>query len=127
MKEQRITHYADFFDFYLMEHRDRRCRALHYGGSIAGLSCLVLFAVTLDPWFLGVGFVAGYGPAWAGHFLFEKNRPATFRYPLWSFVSDFRMLWLWLTDRLDPALASARLRRDAVDGTPVNMKAEHEN
>jgi len=127
MKKQRITLYGDFFDFYLMEHRDPRCRALHYAGSITGLACLVLFAVTINPWFLVVGLVAGYGPAWTGHFLFEKNRPATFRYPVWSFVSDFRMLWLWLTDRLDPALATARQRRDGGGGAPADMKGEHEN
>ena len=111
MKEQRITQYADFFDFYLMEHSDPRSRALHYAGSIAGLACAVLFLVTLNPWFLVAGLLAGYGLAFSGHYLFEKNRPATFRYPLWSFVSDLRMLWLWLTDRLGPALTGARERR----------------
>lgn len=111
MTHQRIKRYADFFDFYLMEHDDPRSRALHYAGSIAGLACAVLFVVTFNPWFLLIGLVAGYGPAWVGHFFFEKNRPATFRYPVWAFISDFRMLWLWLTDRLGAALTGARERR----------------
>ena len=97
--------FSDFYPYYLSEHQDARCRRLHFLGSLVGLACLVGLAVTGIWWLLLVGLVAGYACAWIGHFVFEKNRPATFRYPLWSFVSDFRMLGCWLSGRLAGELA----------------------
>lgn len=96
--------YGEFFKFYLQEHSDPRNRILHAIGTTLGV-VVVLGALLLGhPWYALLFFPIGYGFAWTGHFLLEKNRPATFRYPFWSFISDFRMVGLMLTGRLDPHL-----------------------
>lgn len=105
---QRIRTYAEFWPVYLREHLDVRCRALHYIGSTLGLICLFQVIATGNLLWLLAGIVAGYGCAWIGHFAFEHNKPATFKYPFWSFVSDWRMYFTWLTGRLGPQLEDAR-------------------
>ncbi len=96
----RIESYREFWPYYVSEHSVPACRALHYAGSVLGLTALVALVATGDwRWLLG-GLVAGYGPAWIGHFFVEKNRPATFRYPLWSLVSDYRMLALAMRGKM---------------------------
>ena len=93
----RYARFADFYPFYLSEHSDRTCRRLHFAGTALVLLALALAIILREPRLLLTAPIAGYGFAWLGHFVFEKNRPATFKYPLWSLVSDFRMLGLmWL-------------------------------
>src|SRR5260370_42149831 len=92
--------YADFWPHYLDAHADRRSRALHYCGTLAAAALLVLAAVARDWRWLVVALIAGYGPALLGHIVFERNRPATFSHPVWSLVSAFRMLGLFLAGRL---------------------------
>lgn len=106
----RIVNYADFFDFYLMEHRSPRSRALHYLGTMAASALVIAAIVSGTLWLLLLALLMGYGPAWIGHFVFERNRPATFRYPLWSLVSDYRMVYLWLRGEIDAALQAAEQR-----------------
>jgi len=97
----RIRTYSVFFDFYLGEHSHPGTRAIHYLGSSFGIAALILTVWTRNPLWILAGLVAGYGCAWIGHFFIEKNRPATFTYPLWSFVADYHMFFLWLTRQLD--------------------------
>src|SRR6185295_2257763 len=82
--------FAEFYPFYLSEHSDRTCRRLHFAGSTLALLCLVTLIVTRNPWWLLAGLLCGYGFAWVGHFMFEKNQPASFKQPLYSFMGDWR-------------------------------------
>ena len=88
--------FAEFYPYYLNEHRNRTCRRLHFVGSTLALLCLALLVATGQPLWLLCGLLCGYGFAWIGHFFFEKNRPATFRHPIYSFLGDwvmYRDLW----------------------------------
>lgn len=82
--------FREFYPYYLAEHSDPRCRALHYIGSTLVLLILVL-AVVSTPWWLLLAPVVGYGFAWLGHFGFEHNKPATFKYPGYSLLGDWVM------------------------------------
>jgi hypothetical protein len=89
--------FADFYPFYLGEHSDRNCRRMHFLGSSLGLVCLAALIWTGQPLYLLLGLVAGYACAWVGHFVFEKNKPASFKRPLYSFMGDWVMykdMWL---------------------------------
>jgi hypothetical protein len=101
-----ITRYGDFWPYYLREHAKPATRHWHYLGT--GLAIIFLVSgLTIEPWLLALAVFLGYGPAWIGHFTAEKNRPATFRYPLWSLLSDFRMFGSWASGRLPAELEKA--------------------
>lgn len=88
---QTFSSFREFYPFYLAEHANRTSRRLHFIGSVGVLCLLALALVQRNAWWVGAALVCGYGFAWAGHFFFEKNRPATFRHPLYSFVGDWVM------------------------------------
>ena len=98
--------YAEFWGRYLSAHADPRTRALHYAGTLGGLAALAAAAVARDWRWLVAAPVVGYGCAWLGHAVFERNRPQTFGHPAWSLLSDVRMLTLFCAGRL-----GAELRR----------------
>jgi hypothetical protein len=92
--------FRDFYPFYLGEHADVRCRRLHFAGSLLVLVAIGL-AIGTGAWaWLWLAPVGGYGFAWVGHFVFEKNRPATFAHPLYSLMGDWVMFWDILRGRV---------------------------
>ena len=96
--------FAEFFPYYLREHAHPVCRGLHYVGTTIGLA-IAAYAVSTQQyvWLWGMP-LAGYFFAWIGHFFIEKNKPATFTYPLWSLIGDFKMYGLFISGRLGPQL-----------------------
>ena len=95
----RFASFREFYPFYLGEHRDRTCRRLHFVGTSFALGFIVLAVMRGDPRWLLAALVSGYAFAWIGHFFFEKNRPATFKYPLWSLMGDFRLFFETVTGK----------------------------
>ena len=96
----RFQSFREFYPFYLSEHRNPTCRKLHFAGTTLVVILLVATVVTRNGWLLAAIPLAGYGFAWVGHFVFEKNRPATFKYPAWSFMGDWVMYWQLLTGKI---------------------------
>lgn len=83
----------EFYPFYMSQHSNRTNRRLHFIGSILAILQLlrtILFTFTFFNFISA--FIIGYGFAWVGHFFFEKNKPATFKYPWLSFQGDLRLL-----------------------------------
>ena len=92
--------FAEFYPFYLSEHSRRDTRRIHFVGSALALLCLLWALLSGEArWFLAA-VICGYAFAWFGHFFFEKNRPATFQYPLYSLMGDWKMFWQILTGKL---------------------------
>jgi hypothetical protein len=89
--EARIASFREFWPYYVREHKLPITRGLHFVGSTLVLAIVAAAVVTGRPWLLWATPVIGYGFAWVGHFGFEKNRPATFKYPLYSFLGDWVM------------------------------------
>jgi hypothetical protein len=110
LHQRQFQTYDEFFDFYLTQHSDPTNRMLHAAGTSLGIAVVVGAFVTRHPWYALLFFPIGYGCAWTGHFLIEKNKPATFGHPFWSFISDFRMVGLMLSGRLDSRLRAASQR-----------------
>ncbi len=88
---KRFRSFREFYPFYLSEHQDAVCRRLHFIGSTLVLCCIAAALGSRNAWWLAAIPFAGYGFAWAGHFFFEHNRPATFQYPLYSLMGDWVM------------------------------------
>jgi len=96
--------FSEFYPYYLSEHKDPVCRRLHYIGSTLVLTILVTLAVTGLWGYWWLMLVAGYGFAWVGHFKFEHNKPATFKYPFYSLAADWVMYKDFLTGQLEQKL-----------------------
>lgn len=115
---QRIQSFREFWPYYLGEHSHHVCRKLHFLGTSIAVGFLALSAFTLNPFLLIPAVVSGYFWAWIGHFVVEKNRPATFTYPLWSLIADFKMWGYMLRGKLwanAPVLPQAGIATPGLD------------
>jgi hypothetical protein len=96
---ERIKSYSEFYQFYLTEHANPISRRLHFVGTALVFIEAIVFSYA-DLWqYWYILPITGYLFAWIGHFFFEKNKPATFKYPLWSLASDFRLFFEILVGR----------------------------
>ena len=102
-----IETFAEFWPFYLREHKKPATRTLHFVGTSGSLVLLLTAAVTGRPLLLVPALLCGYGFAWYSHFFVEKNKPASFKQPLFSFAADWRMWALTLAGKLGPELQRA--------------------
>ncbi len=100
MPQREYNSFSEFWPHYVAEHSKPSTRLLHLIGTTIAVSCVVLFVVIGRWWLFPLALIPGYGAAWIGHFFIEKNKPATFQYPLWSFIGDYKMIWLMLTGRI---------------------------
>ena len=96
----RYTNFADFYPYYLTQHANRLCRRAHFIGTSSAIAALAQYIDSMNPWWILFAVASGYGGAWIGHFFFEKNRPASFTQPLFSFRADWVMYWQMLTGKL---------------------------
>lgn len=97
MSSTRFNSFREFYPYYLQEHSDSTCRRLHFAGTTLVIAVIIGVLLTGQWAWLWSLPVLGYGFAWVGHFFFEKNRPATFKHPLYSLAGDFVMykdMWL---------------------------------
>jgi hypothetical protein len=102
---ERFQSFETFWPYYLGEHKLKACRALHYIGTV-GSAFLLVFLIASQQWsWLPLVLVAGYGPAWVGHFFIENNRPATFTYPRWSLMGDYKMFLMAVRGELPGELS----------------------
>jgi hypothetical protein len=104
MAERKYKHFKEFYPYYLSEHQNPICRKLHFIGTF--IIFIILASVLLSQTWLALWLIplTGYGFAWVGHFFYEKNKPATFQYPVWSLASDFKLFFdiLFGKEKLTP-------------------------
>lgn len=101
MANERLQSFSEFYPYYLSEHQNKTCRLLHFiGSSLVLIELMLLSFGVLSGWAWLLLPLTGYGFAWVGHFFFEKNRPATFTYPVWSLMGDWVMFFGLLTGKL---------------------------
>ncbi len=99
-EEKPFRTFADFYPFYLSEHANRISRRLHFVGTSIAFALLIAALATQLWWLVAVALIQGYAFAWVGHFFFEHNKPATFKYPRFSFMGDWRLWWEILTGKV---------------------------
>ena len=96
----RYKSFSEFWPFYVAEHSKPATRWLHFIGTIIGTASMVYLVASGRWWLIPLGLIPGYAFAWFAHFVIEKNRPATFQYPLWSFMGDYKMIALMLMGKM---------------------------
>lgn len=109
--EKRIETYMEFWDYYVVEHSQPLTRYLHFVGTLLGL-VVAVWIVRSGNWFYSpLILVIGYAFAWFAHFFVEHNKPATFKYPFWSFISDYKMVFLMLIGKMNGEVERVRMEK----------------
>lgn len=111
VSEKRIQSFAEFWPYYVGEHSDRTNRRLHFIGTSLVIGLALMMLATRRPWLALLLPVAGYGFAWFGHFVIEKNKPASWTYPLWSLLADFKMFGLTCVGKMEAEVAAFAVSR----------------
>ncbi len=109
---ERFNSFAEFWPYYVSEHSKFGTRLLHLIGTTTALAFLVFLIVWGRWWLFPLALIPGYGAAWIGHFFIEKNKPATFQYPLWSFIGDYKMIALMMTGKMDTEVKRVTSRNE---------------
>jgi hypothetical protein len=99
-----LRSFEEFWPYYMGEHRNPVCRALHYIGTSGYIAIALTAVITMHPAMLIACPFFAYGFAWFGHFFIEKNKPASFKYPLWSLAADHKMVAYFVTGRMSAEL-----------------------
>ena len=107
MSTQRFNSFEEFWPYYVAEHSQPATRALHALGTTAATACLIACIAERKWKLIPLAFLPGYGAAWLAHFFIEKNKPATFDYPLWSFLADYKMVALMAAGKMDEEVERA--------------------
>lgn len=113
MSDERFASFDEFWPYYVGEHLDPLTRKMHFVGTAAAVTCFLTGVATRRPALILGALVAGYGPAWISHFFVEKNRPATFTYPKWSLLADFKMWGLMAVGEMDAEVEKVKAARAA--------------
>ena len=111
----RFQSFEEFWPFYVLEHQNKTNRLLHFVGTSAAIATAGYALVKRKPSLLPLALVVGYGPAWIGHFIVEGNRPATFKYPLWSLLGDFRMWGKTLRGTMNREVERQQAKREKAE------------
>jgi hypothetical protein len=119
-----IESFEEFWPYYVLEHRKPETQALHAVGTSLGLVGAAAALATRRPWLIPLGLVGAYGMAWYSHYRIEENRPATFKYPLYSFAADFKMFGKILRGKMSQEVQAALALREAQKGTIEMEQAE---
>lgn len=89
MKEYKS--FKEYYPFYLSQHQNKMSQRLHFLGTAFAILFLLAFIFSFNFWYVIWAIIFGYGFAWIGHSFYEKNKPATFKYPLYSLLGDLMM------------------------------------
>ena len=106
-QEEEIKSFAEFWPHYVADHSQPATRALHLAGTTAALACAAALAARRKWKYIPLALIPGYGAAWVGHFFVERNKPASFKYPLWSFIADYKMIALMLAGKMEAEVERA--------------------
>ena len=98
---KKFNSFKEFYPYYLEEHSKPATKLLHFIGTAISIGMLSRMVQTADPIYFLYALLAGYGFAWAAHFFIEKNKPATFSYPIYSLIGDYKMFWEILKKKHD--------------------------